>query len=633
MRRFGLDIETKCAAPGCTDKHCDHALHAHTNRITLISIWSPAFHKTFRSAAELREYWGAEGPFEVVTHYGTFDLSVLNYHGCPIPLEYWAFDTQFASTVSLTKVSDEYLEQYAAERDARNKALPRGYSHRAGSPNSLKVLAPYFLGVPAFWEDPTNHDNVEYNLRDTEYTYRLSEFFEDRLREEGTYEFFTRYMMRWARQLLRMSLRGVDVDLEGLKAAEADSLKKRAEYKARLDEMWAGAYDRYLMEERAALHAKYEELALAQIAKGRDPEKTRARYGALWEKAVAKIEPLNLSSPDQLAWLLRDYFGLDIRDIDDEDSTGKEVLQRLVAEGRGDIGVFLKYRAEDKLLRSFYPTVWELQRNGKLHAGYNVGGARSGRASSSNPNMQNQPPRIRQLIVAPPGKLLADFDAASIEPHILAYYSECPVLCGLLIRGDDFHGTSAIALFDLDCHPNDVKKLYPRERKVAKELGLATLYGAGAKRMQVVAMKHGFSWDLETCKRKINALRNAYPGARDFKRALDQMAQQKPVIGFFGKKYLHTDDKIYLNAVNHLIQGTAAQIVLESCCRIDEWFQAEGIDGEVLLTVHDSIVTAVPEGNKRAIELIEQAMCSWDLPTSHGSIQLKVEGKVGRTWQ
>lgn len=633
---FGIDAETECAVAGCADSQCRHALTPHTARVTVVAVWGNSVSRVFRDIAELKRFCENELPADwaVTGHYLTFDIPMLAYHGFSIPLDRYYFDSHLAATVDLEKVPEDFLASYAEERAIRNKALPKGKGHRVAGQYSLKAMAPYFLRVPPFWEATLSHNDDTYVTLDAEYAHRLADQQIERLRAQGQLEFFMERAMRWTRQLLEMTMTGVPIDLGGLTQGQQASAAEAERLKQELDVLWAPAYSAYIEQQRAELAERYGEMKAKAVAKAKNKEKTEARYTALQQAAEAKIEPLSLSSPTQLSWLLRDYFGLDIRDgIDSEDSTGKAVLQRLVQEGRADIKTLLDWRAEEKLLHAFYPTLLELQRDGRIHASFNVGGARTGRGSSSNPNMQQQPPRVRKLFVAPPGMELADFDSKAIEPHILAFYSEDKTLFDLLDSDSDFHGYNALALFGLNCAVNDVKKLYPRERKVAKEVGLSILYGAGAGRLQVIAMKYGYSWSPTECKQRVRAIRAAYPGLWQFKKQLDELAATDVITGYFGKKYRFAKDDIYMTSLNSIAQGSAAQIIFEAACRIAADFKAEGIAGGPLLTVHDAIVTAIPEGSTRAVELITRAMTDFDLPTQHGPVRLKVEGSVGKTWK
>jgi DNA polymerase I-like protein with 3'-5' exonuclease and polymerase domains len=637
---LSIDLETACAR-GCTEA-CDCALIPHHAKITRIAAWSPGLaSECFTSAADFREWLLRKGPYEplFVGQNFSFDLRMLEAHGCPMPLEQWVFDTQIAAAISLTKVPAEYLATYAEQRESRNKAIgKKRRGHRAGSQYSLKVMAPYFLGVEPFWEDPNNHDSADYALKDAEYTYRLAEFFSARLEDEGLTEFFQTKSMRWARQLVQMSIDGINIDLDGLRVAQTESARLEGEYKAKLDEMWAPAYQAYAVKLQAEVHDKYAAMAgraLDKAKTGAAMQKVDARYRKLEEAALAKLDTaVNIASPDQLAWVMRDYHGLDIRDWEGDDSTAKAVLQGLAAQGREDIKVLLDWRREYKRTSAFYPTYFELQRDGKLHTSFNPTGARTGRISSSKPNLQQCPPHVRKLFVAPEGYELCVYDEAAIEPRMITYYTEDRTLFDLLASGASFHGFNVAVFFGLNVAPNDAKELYPLEYKVAKEGGLSILYGAGARRIQLIGTKYGFTWTLDECKRMVSRIRDAYREVWAFKKQLDEMATAgEPISGFFGQKYVYAPDEVYMKAFNTLIQGSASQLVVESTCRAADQFRAENIDARPLLVVHDEYVGVQPEGHKRAEQIVIESLTDWDLPTRHGPVKLKVEGKCSKRWE
>jgi DNA polymerase I-like protein with 3'-5' exonuclease and polymerase domains len=637
--RLSIDLETACRRE-CAEA-CKCALVPHLARITLIGVTSKSgVARTFRTVAEFAAFIESlDGNYTITGQNFAFDYRMLDAHGLTLPLEKYQFDTQIAGAISLTKVPDDYLEWYRTERERLNKSRPAGHKHRVGTPYSLKVMAPYFLKVEPFWE-PENHDDEAYNLKDCYYTDGLTDFFTERLKAEGLWDFYTKYQMPWARQLLKMSIRGVNLDMDGLARAEQESLAKSVALKAQLDEMWAEAYKEFGERRVNGVLTRYQEMCAKAVAKLKDktPEnvkRTTNRYHGLARAAMLKVETdPNLASPDQLAWILRDYFGLDITDWEDEESTAKAVLQKLIREGRKDIEVFLAWRQEYKLLTGFYPTLRELQRGGKLHTSFNPTGARTGRISSSMPNMQQCPPHVRALIVAPPGKELAVFDMSAVEPRIIAYYSDDKTLFDLIQAGHSFHDYNAKVFFNLTCPIEDVKAKHKRERMVSKTGGLGILYGSGAKRLQNIGITQGFDWALAQCKAMIETLRNAYPGVKLFKKALDEKAKYAPITGYFGQKYAYPDhEDIYMKAFNTVIQGSASQMVVDAAMRIDQAFEASDIDGGVLLAVHDELVVEIPEGSEAAVSIIKQCMTSYPLRTPWGNVRLEVEGKTGKRWE
>lgn len=632
-KKFALDLETACAVEGCRDSQCKHGLIPHLARITIIGLWSPDEAKIFRTPAELKAYL-SEREFELVGANLKFDLKMLHFHGYSIPSDKWVGDSQLAAHVCLDKVPQEYLSWYAVERNRRNALLSDGHKHRAGTALTLKVLAPYFLKVEPFWENPEDHDDPTYVLRDCEYSYRLCDFFDQKLEQQGLSEFYRSKQLGWARCLLDAECEGIAVDTAGLQQAEDHSIGEANRLRAELNEVWGDAFHTFQRKQEIALESAYKKKFEAALAKKPDAKLHLAtKYAALANAAKAKIQPINLDSPAQLTWLLRDYYGQDIRDFDDEESTGKAVINRLIASGRKDLEVFRDYRMHAKRLSAFFPSYREMLRDGRLHTSFNPTGTRTGRISSSGPNLQQVPPGLRTLFIAPPGYNLAVFDESAIEPRLIAYYTECKTLFDILATGADFHGYCTSIFFGLSCPLEEIKKKYPNERKMSKEVDLAAFYGAGAPRLFQTAAKYGITWTLNECKQKLYDFRREFREVFEFKAELDEFVRNNPVRNFFGRKHWFADPQdIYMKNFNTLIQGTASDLVQDAATEINKEFQKVNIDGRVLLLVHDEAVVRVPENDGRAVEIVQHKMTDYLLPTSHGVVKLEVEGKVSKCW-
>lgn len=205
-RVISLDIETRCARKTCVSPQCRHALSPSTGSISVIGIYyendGEVIKKTFRSLDSLRATLLLLEPYTLLGHNFSFDLHFLNAKKLRLPLASWGHDTKLMSCSISRRVSDSFLKQYEKKRSGLNASLPP-YSpqHRMGRRFSLKVLAPYFLGVEPFWENPLNHNDDEYVLLDCEYTYKLFEKFRKMLIEEDKWHFYLKNQMEWLRVL------------------------------------------------------------------------------------------------------------------------------------------------------------------------------------------------------------------------------------------------------------------------------------------------------------------------------------------------------------------------------------------------------------------------------------------------
>lgn len=639
---IAVDIETACNVQDCHNKSCKHALDFNRNKITCVGVYDSFFGgRVFRDLTKFSEFLIEQRQkfgLNIIGHNFKFDFKTLKSKEVDIRLEDWVGDTHLMASVISNKVPDIWLEEYEAKRRELNKKLPRdGLKHRNAGKHSLKTLAPYFLGIDPFWEDPTNHDNDDYVIKDCKYTYELYEVLLKELEKEESVEFIHRKLLPWTKNLVEMEMHGVTIDEFLLDKKTVESNNKTTEIKMRLDQLWAPAYDAYRKLEIGKLRISYDEKAEAAIARLKDKSKsenTRNRYNGLFTKAASKIPfKMNLDSDAQVMFILRDYLGLNVKGYNGKESTDKKVLKKLSAEtNRDDINLFLEYRKQQKLGTSFFPSYKEMLFKGKLYTNFNPAGTRTGRLSSSEPNLQQVDTSIRDLFI---GESIITKDFSALEPHIIAWYTEDPILCDILMTGKDFHGYIAKIFFSLDCDVADVKLLYPNERKATKECDLSLFYGSGAKRIQETFMKHGFNRTIKECREIRANFIEEFRQVFKFKETLDAQLEQGALVkNILGRPVNVNRDNIYMTGFNTLIQGSGSDIGLEAALKINQEFKKRMMSSRVILLVHDELVT---NSNKieeqKAAEIIDKYMTSFPLTTAMGDIRLKVEGAISDHWE
>lgn len=559
-------------------------------------------------------------------HYGKFDIGTLICKGMTGLETRWVHDSHLLAFTSPHVISDMYLDDYSDRRRELNKT--RSHKYREAGRYSLKTLAPYFLEVPPFWEPDTGFDNDEYVTLDARYCIKLTNYFLESFEAEygKALEFYTNHYLPWTKNLLQMELDGITIDRPLLIKMWDETIEQLKIVETKLSQVWADAYHAYYDKQLETVNAKYG----PRLDTIKTP-KMRALVERNWAKAVGKIEQLNLSSPAQLSWLLRDYFGYDITTSEgDGESTGKETLERLATKDEG-VKLLLEHRGLNKLSSSFFPEYMARIEEGKIHTTLNSATARTGRLSSSNVNLQQVPGELHKLFIAKPGHVLITKDLSAIEPTVLAYFSEDEQLCKLLIDKGDFHGTNAQRMFDLDCDPKEVKVKYKGHRDIAKLVGLAVLYGAGWRRVFFEMTKAGFTDVTEMqCKGFVKRLREFYSGVWDFKLQLDSELERGAVLyNMLGRPFkIQAASDVYMKGLNTLIQGSASDLLQDAA------YKLRLIGLNPLLLVHDEVIVEVPETDAAEAEpVIEEAMTMRKLPTKHGNIPIRVEGKVSKSWE
>jgi DNA polymerase-1 len=246
--------------------------------------------------------------------------------------------------------------------------------------------------------------------------------------------------------------------------------------------------------------------------------------------------------------------------------------------------------------------------NGRVHTNFKAHGAETGRFSSSEPNLQNIPSSgeygklVRDLFVAPPGYKLVVADYSQIEPRIIAAFSQDPVLMENYLTGGDVYTT--------------IGDTMGVDRKAGKVLVLAISYGVGPDK---IATSIGCT--VKEAKDLLNRFEEKFSSISKYKGTVVRLAKQSGPIPFvetmFGRRryipeLLSKDfsslGRAERQAFNTMIQGSAADLMKLALVRAHSCF-LEDDDVNVILTVHDELVTITPEDRAEDVaEAIRESM-------------------------
>lgn len=625
MELVALDIETVCNVTGCKGfgdyKKCDHALSPWHGRITKIGAIKNGITKVCNTVYELNSWLRSiDNGYRFIGHNFKFDLLWLRIHGCEISLEKFAHCTQIMAYVLTEKIPDTWLEQYETQRK-----LQPGHHRKAGK-HSLKTLAPYFLGIAPFWEVDDKADD-EYVLKDAQYTFDLFPVLEKKLKERDEWDFYLR-LLGWTKMLVTAEQRGIEIDLEALDAKEQELKQCEVELRAKLDKQWKVAHWAYRTKLSELLIEKYNEMA-KRIGKKSvfDSEKHHKLHMTARLKLPVKVD---YDSPKQMSWLLRDYLGYNITSLEGDETTGREVLERLANEGKEDVRVFLEWRQVQKLLTAFIPTYKDLQTDGVLHPVFNPTNTRTGRTSSERPNLQQVPPDLRGLFKARSGYKFISYDAAAIEAKLIALYSQDPELNRIVESGSSLHDVNTRTFFGLT-EDSDIKRDYPIHRQATKNIGFALFYGAGSNRLRVTFANKGFHLTDSQCREILGRFKEKYKTAIQYHKDIAKYFESgKKMNNLLGRPVaIENPDEAYMKSFNSVIQGSASDLNLEGAYRAWNEMKKRGIDGTPLLFVHDMVLFEVKDEQiEAADEIITRNLTNFDLP-----IKLTVEGGTSATWE
>ncbi len=351
----------------------------------------------------------------------------------------------------------------------------------------------------------------------------------------------------------------------------------------------------------------------------------------------------NINSSQQLSDALFIKLGLPTdglqKGVSGRYSTAAEVLEGL--RGKHPVlDLLLEHRQLSKI-KSTYVDALPLLVNphtGRLHTSWNQTGTVTGRVSSSEPNLQNIPirtdigRRVRQAFVARPGCKLLAADYSQVELRILAHVSADENLLAAFGRGEDIHASTAARILGLP-----LEQVTPDMRRLAKSINFGLVYGMSDWGL---ATRTGLS--QEQSADFISKYFAQFPRVRQYlARIKQQAADQGYVETVLGRKRyfpeLQAGSKVNAGlkaaaqrmAVNHPIQGTAADIIKIAMIHLHDELQRQGLESKMILQVHDELVLEVPETELEHVStLVENTMegaYKLDAP-------LKVDIKTGRHW-
>lgn len=314
---------------------------------------------------------------------------------------------------------------------------------------------------------------------------------------------------------------------------------------------------------------------------------------------LAGDETFNIGSPMQLSHVLFDVMGLPTKGLKKTKrgyySTNAKVLSDL-ARDHEIVRLILDWREKSKIKSTYLDTLGPLRRgDGRVHTTYNQTITATGRLSSSDPNLQNIPTRselgrtVKTAFLAGEGSVFLAVDYSQIELRLLAHLSGDEHLVRAFNEGEDFHAETAARVFGVP-----VSEVTPDLRSRAKAVNFGIVYG-----QQAYGLSQSLHISMAEARDMIDRYYEAYPGVRTFldnvvarakqtgyaetmygrRRHIPELKAKNPQLRGFGER----------TAMNHPMQGTAADIIKIAMARVSRRLEEEGFAAHMILQVHDEL--------------------------------------------
>lgn len=347
-------------------------------------------------------------------------------------------------------------------------------------------------------------------------------------------------------------------------------------------------------------------------------------------------QEFNISSPKQLGKVLFEDLGLPCKKKTKSGySTNADVLES-IANKHPIVPMILEYRTLSKLSSTYVDSLLkQIHADGRVHSIFKQTETRTGRISSTEPNMQNIPVRkelgreMRRFFIAREGCLLVDADYSQIELRVLASVCGDENMQQAFLSGSDIHTSTAAQVFGL---PEDF--VSPEMRSAAKAVNFGIIYGIGP-----FSLSKDIGVSVAEAKKYIQSYLDNYPKVTEFmnktvadgekngyvstifgrRRYIPELSASNKNVQAFGKRA----------AMNAPIQGAAADIIKLAMVKVYRRLKAELPEVHLILQVHDELILEAPEAQaERAAALLKEEMEA----AVKLAVPLTVDVHTGKSW-
>ena len=344
----------------------------------------------------------------------------------------------------------------------------------------------------------------------------------------------------------------------------------------------------------------------------------------------------NINSPKQLAKALFEDLNLPTRKKTKSGySTNAEVLESLLPL-HPVISKILDYRTVAKLKSTYCDSLIDkVAADGRIHSSFNQTETRTGRISSTEPNLQNIPVRtergkeFRRFFRAKDGCVLVDADYSQIELRVLAHMAGDQTMRKAFTDNIDIHTVTASEVFGVP-----IDQVTPLMRSRAKAVNFGIVYGIGA-----FSLSKDIGVTVREAQKYIDKYLARFSAIDSYMNTTIQQAKEDGYVQTMlgRRRYLPELSASNFNtrsfgervARNAPIQGTAADIIKIAMVRVDERLKREGLEARLILQVHDELIVEAPAFESMQVAMLLQEEMENALSLT---VPLTAEASMGETW-
>ena len=366
------------------------------------------------------------------------------------------------------------------------------------------------------------------------------------------------------------------------------------------------------------------------------------------EEMQAKIEQLeadiyslagehfNINSTKQLGVILFEKLNIPTKKKTKTGySTNAEVLEGLADEYE-IVRLILEYRTYSKLKSTYCDGLLKtVAEDGRIHSSFNQTETRTGRISSTEPNLQNIPVRtqlgreMRKFFKAKEGCTFIDADYSQIELRVLSDIADDKNMIDAFNSGVDVHTVTASQVFKMP-----INMVTPLMRTRAKAVNFGIVYGIGA-----FSLGKDIGVSRAEADRYIKDYLHHYSGVDMYMKNVVEKAKADGYVStLFGRRRylpeLSASNGMLRSfgervARNMPIQGTAADIIKIAMIKVYNRLKAEKLNAHLILQVHDELIVESPCDEAERVKVIVKEEME---KACKMKVELISDANIGKTW-
>ena len=384
-------------------------------------------------------------------------------------------------------------------------------------------------------------------------------------------------------------------------------------------------------------HMESEGFALDRAALSQLHESFSKRQAELTERIYELAgERFNILSTKQLGTVLFEKLGLPPqKKIKSGYSTDSDTLEAL-KDRHPIVPLIMDYRFVAKVDATFVEGLLKsIGPDGRVHTSFKQCVTATGRISSAEPNLQNIPVRtaegreIRKAFVASPGNVLVGADYSQIELRLLAHISGDENLIDAFNSGADIHRRTAAEVFH-----TPFEEVTKEQRSAAKAVNFGIVYG-----ISDFGLAQNLGIPVKTAGGYIKRYFERYPGVQAYlKECVTQAKENGYAQTIYGRRRpmpelkssnYNTRSFGERVAMNMPIQGSAADIIKIAMVRVDRALREAGLQGRLVLQIHDELIVDAPEAEASTIQTLMESCME---QVADLKVKLIAEAATGRSW-